>query len=63
MAPEGDVVTQELEDQGRLRVNLVRQPVEVRTCFVERFLGDLDSLPLLPKDFVEKHGIVQYQSE
>mmetsp|Transcript_64622 Transcript_64622/g.145771 ORF Transcript_64622/g.145771 Transcript_64622/m.145771 type:complete len:253 (+) Transcript_64622:311-1069(+) len=61
--PEGQVVPEELHDEGRVLVRLLRQGVELGDRVVERRLGQVARPVRGVQDLVEEHREVEGESE
>jgi hypothetical protein len=62
-SPKGQVVSDQLHDSGGILVVFLIDLVNVSDGWVESLLGQLAGLGSVVSDFVEKHWIVQGQSE
>ena len=61
--PQGEVVSQQLHNQRRVLIRVLRQAVELSNRLVERTLSNSARLAMVPDDLVIKHGDVERKAE
>lgn len=61
--PEGEVVTEQLHDEGAVTVRLLRERVELGDGVIEGLLGQVASTVRRVENLVVEHGEVEGQAE
>lgn len=61
--PQGEVVSEQLHDEGRILIRLFRQRVQLCNRVVERLLGQMTSSVGRVENLVKEHGEVKSQAQ